>query len=184
MDTWKTIIGFEQYEVNQIGEVRSWRKKTREWRNPDKRLGWKLEPTILKGTITPFGYTAYILRDSSGKPHRLLAHRLVAIAFYGIPDNDKLTDVAHNDGNPRNNSVVNLRWTTHRDNQLDMRKHGTMQDGEKCTTRKITEQEAKEIRDRVKSGPRGTQRKIAMEFGLSTAQVCRIANNTRWRWLP
>ena len=181
MKTWKPINVFEHYEINQFGKVRSWRKKSREWRNPDAKSGWRDEPVILKGTATPLGYVAYILRDSAGKPTRRMAHRLVAIAFLGLPDDKRLTDVAHNDGNPGNNHVDNLRWATHRDNQLDMRKHGTMQDGEKCVTHKISEQEAKEIRDRVKNGPRGTQVKIAEEYGISKAQVCRIANSTRWR---
>ena len=42
-------------------------------------------------------------------------HRLIALAFHGIPSNDK-TDVHHIDGNPRNNSPENLMWCTHQYN--------------------------------------------------------------------
>ncbi len=181
MDTWKTIPGFDQYEINQRGEVRSWRKKARSWRNPDETLGWRQTPILIKGSETGFGYTAYILRDEIGKPCRRMAHRLVAIAFLGFPVDKTLTDVAHNDGNPRNNSVENLRWATHRDNQLDMNNHGTMQNGEKCITAKISKEQAVDIRERAKSGPRGIQRRLASEYGISVAQVCRITNSTRWR---
>lgn len=181
MDTWKTIEGFDHYEVNQRGDVRSWRKKTRSWRNPDDVLGWRDIPVMLKGSETPFGYTAYILRNAEGKPCRRLAHRLVAIAFLGMPKDKSITDVAHNDGNPRNNHLENLRWSTHRDNQLDMATHGTMQNGEKCVTAKISKEQAIEIREKAKNGPRGIQRMLAAEYGISFAQVCRIVNSTRWR---
>ena len=181
MTNWKTIAGFEQYEIDQNGNVRSWRKKAREWRIPDEKPGWRTSPVPVSGTTTRHGYIAYILRDSTGKPVRRLAHRLVALAFLGVPENKALTDVAHNDGNPSNNHVSNLRWATHRDNQMDMRKHGTMQDGEKSITAKISAEQAVEIRDRAKNGPRGTQRRLASEYGISVAQVCRIVNSTRWR---
>ena len=42
-------------------------------------------------------------------------HRLIALAFHGIPDSSK-TDVHHIDGNPRNNSPENLMWCTHQYN--------------------------------------------------------------------
>ena len=42
-------------------------------------------------------------------------HRLIALAFHGIPSDDK-TDVHHIDGNPRNNSPENLMWCTHQYN--------------------------------------------------------------------
>ena len=42
-------------------------------------------------------------------------HRLVALAFHGIPDSSE-TDVHHIDGNPRNNRPENLMWCTHQAN--------------------------------------------------------------------
>lgn len=107
-----------------------------------------------------------------------MAHRLVAIAFLGWPADPALTDVAHNDGNPANNHVSNLRWATHRDNQLDMREHGTMQDGERCITAKVSAQQAAEIARRAQI--RGEGVKLAAEFGLSKAQISRIKNGRRW----
>jgi hypothetical protein len=135
----------------------------------------------MKGTVSPLGYIAVMLRkEAGGKPHRRLVHRLVAKAFLPPPSPEE-TDVAHNDGDPSNNRVENLRWATHRDNQMDMRKHGTMQDGSKSCTAKLTGEQAAEIRERVRNGPRGTQRQIARETGLSPAQINRIAKGHRWR---
>jgi len=173
---WRTVDEFPLYEVCEDGRVRSYRRKSRTWRNP--RSGIREEPVILKGTTTPHGYTAFILRGDNGKPTRRTAHRLVALAFLENPKG--LTDVAHNDGNPGNNHVSNLRWSTHRDNQLDMRAHGTMQDGEKCITAKLTGKQVEEIRATRAAAGRGSQVRLAKKYGISVAQISRIVNGTRW----
>src|SRR6185312_7030300 len=56
------------------------------------------------------------------------AHRLVLEAFVGpCPDG---MECCHNDGNPANNRVENLRWDTTSANQLDREAHGTSNRGE------------------------------------------------------
>jgi hypothetical protein len=180
MEKWRTIEGFPDYEISSEGRVRSWKRRERKWRNPCD--GRRDEPMILKGTIHPLGYIGFILRkEPGGKPYRRTAHRLVAIAF--LPNPGGLRDVAHNDGNPANNQVDNLRWSTHRDNQMDMRRHGTMQDGEKCITAKLTPADVESIRAAIAAGGRGTSRRLAGEYGLSVAQISRIKNGHRWRGL-
>lgn len=181
MVEWRIVEEFPLYEISSIGTLRSWRKKERTWRNPDASPGRRDSPVDLSGTRTPKGYTAFILRGEDGKPTRRLCHRLVAHAFLGPPPTPGHTDVAHNDGDPSNNRVENLRWSTHRDNQLDMFKHGTTQSGEKSLTCKITRDQAVEIMERVAREGRGSQVRIAEELGISTAQVSRIVNRTRWR---
>jgi hypothetical protein len=136
----------------------------------------------MAGTVTSFGYRAFILRKPGGfGQHRRLAHRLVALAFLSNPHG--LSDVAHNDGNTSNDRVENLRWSTHRDNQMDMRTHGTMQDGEKCVTAKLTEVQARELRERLNREGRGAVTRLAREFGVSKAQASRIKNGRRWQCL-
>lgn len=181
MIEWRVIEEFPLYEISNTGTLRSWKKKERAWRNPDASPGRRDTPVELSGTQTAKGYTAFTLRGEDGKPTRRLCHRLVALAFLGPPPTLNHTDVAHNDGNPGNNKVENLRWATHRDNQLDMFKHGTTKSGEKSITCKITKSQAVEIRDRVAKEGRGSQALISKELGLSKAQVSRIVNKTRWR---
>lgn len=120
-------------------------------------------------------------RDDSGKPHRRLVHRLVAMAF--IPNPKKLRDVAHNDGNPSNNTVKNLRWATHADNQMDMRRHGTMQDGEKSCTCKLTESEVLEIMRKGKKGKRGIQRALAKKYNVHFVTIHNIIMRKTWKYL-
>lgn len=173
---WRRIAEFPDYEVCEDGRVRSYRRKSRTWRNP--RSGVREVPVILKGTVTPFGYTAFILRGSDGEPHRRMAHRLVALAF--LPNPEGLSDVAHNEGVAAGNHVGNLRWATHRDNQMDMRPHGTMQDGERCVTAKLNPEQIEQIRAANEIFGRGVQRRLAAHFRISTAQVSRIVNGRRW----
>lgn len=164
-EKWKVIAEFPEYSVSTLGRVQS--RKT-------------AMPKIVQGTVTSLGYTAHIFRnEASSKPYRRMLHRLVAEAFIHRESSD-LTDVCHCDGNPRNNIASNLRWDTHQQNQMDMRKHGTMQDGEKCITAKITEQQMREIRHRANTEGRGSGRRLAREFGLSVAQISRIKNGRRW----
>lgn len=173
---WKLVPEFPDYEVSNHGRIRSWRQAT------DGRKNHRKHPHYFKPFITRFGYAQVMLRKkNSPKPHRCLVHRLVALAF--IPNPKGLSDVAHNDGSKNHNHVNNLRWSTHRENQMDMRQHGTMQDGERCCTAKLTEAQVLYIKDMCKKGKRGTQRKMARQFGISPAQVNRIVKGTRWRYL-
>lgn len=166
--SWAVIAEFPDYDVSPGGQVRS-------------RRGGKC--TVLAGSVDAKGYTAYILRDrSAGKPCRRLAHRLVAGAYLPAPKQDQ-TDVCHNDGNPANNAAGNLRWDTHRANQMDMRAHGTMQDGEKCVTAVLTAEQALDIRNTVLREGRGSGRRMCAKYGISPAQVSRIKNGARWACL-
>jgi hypothetical protein len=135
---------------------------------------------LLAGSLTERGYTAFILRKPGElKPYRRLLHRLMAIAF--LPNPNHLSDVAHEDGNPQNRALSNLRWSTHRDNQMDMRRHGKMQDGEKCCTARITKAQALDIILRARTGE--LQKSLAVEYGISPAQISRIVNGSRWKHL-
>ena len=98
---WKTIEGYEQYEVsNEQGLVRN------------KKTG-----RILKQWESR-GYLQVRLYGDNGKK-TCSVHRLVATAF--IPNPNNLTDVNHIDENKLNNSVSNLEWLSHGNNV----RHGT-----------------------------------------------------------
>lgn len=173
---WVVIDEFPEYEISETGQVRSNRIPSDGRKN-------RLKPQhLMAGFVNTLGYHSVMLRlPGETKPHRRSVHRLVALAF--IPNPLGLSDVAHNDGNPSNNNKENLRWATHQENQMDMRKHGTMQDGEKSNTCKITTQIALDIRTKAQELGRGSGVLLAKEYGLSTAQISRIVSGRRWAHL-
>lgn len=92
----KLIEGYENYSISDSGVV------------TNEKTG-----KILKQSYTRGNYLKVVLyKDSKGlnKP----VHRLVAEAF--LPNPDNLSDVDHINGNKEDNTLSNLRWSSHKDN--------------------------------------------------------------------
>lgn len=100
---WKSIPGWP-YEVSDKGEVRNGRG------------------VLLNGSIDPDGYPKVCLSGPQGAQKSFKVHHLVLEAFIGPrPDG---YDGCHNDGNPGNNHLPNLRWDTKGSNAQDRLYHG------------------------------------------------------------
>lgn len=117
-EEWRDIPGYEgSYRVSDMGRVWSVPRKI------TRSNGW---PQTFKGRILrtytyPSGHLQVALRRDGGiRSH--LVHRLVLLAFAGPPP--ALTEACHNDGNPANNRLDNLRWDTRSANKLDAVRHG------------------------------------------------------------
>src|SRR5690606_9752706 len=78
---------------------------------------------VLRQSVNTHGYVTYSLYHE-GRWRRHSGHRLVAEAFIGAEPIGK-PYVLHNDGDPTNNRVENLRWGTNQENQIDSVGHGT-----------------------------------------------------------
>ena len=108
--------------------------------------------------------------------HRLV-HRLVLEAFVGpCPDG---MEAAHNNGNPADNHLVNLRWATPTDNQADRIIHGTDSRGEKHGQHKLTAQNIADIIQLTDSG--ASRAVIGRQFGIHPSTVRRIAKGLAWK---
>lgn len=119
IEEWRPVVGYEdRYEISSQGKLRSI-ARVGIAKNGQKftRKSKMLSPYIDKD-----GYRKFGLRGR-GKRRNKFIHRMVVEAFVGEIPEGML--VCHNDGNPANNNVVNLRIGDHSDNALDMRKHGT-----------------------------------------------------------
>jgi hypothetical protein len=107
-ETWQSVAGAKNYEVSNLGRVRSLPHIT------SSRFGTKVSPgNMLKGDTGPRGYVRVQL-SLGDNTKRYLVHRLVATAFIPNPVNKPC--VNHIDNNPTNNVVTNLEWVTHKEN--------------------------------------------------------------------
>jgi len=84
-------------------------------------------------------------------------------------------EACHNNGDPFDNRLKNLRWDTTRNNQLDRIKHGTSNRGEQCAAAKLTEAQVLVIRADTR-----LQREIAAEYGVRENTISRIKSGKRW----
>jgi hypothetical protein len=120
-EIWKPIEGYEGlYEVSNLGRVRSLDQvKTKPHpRNTSMTMTYKQKGKILKRKINTSGYL-YVDLWKDKRPHTIVVHRLVAMAF--IPNPDNLPEVNHIDEDKTNPVVTNLEWVTKSENM----RHGT-----------------------------------------------------------
>lgn len=96
MANWRTIPGYENYDISDEGEVRN--NKTGK---------------TIKDSYTSGGYRKVNLR-SDGIQKSTKIHRLVAENF--IPNDDGKPCVNHIDGDKTNNRACNLEWCTASEN--------------------------------------------------------------------
>lgn len=93
-EIYKTINGFENYQISNFGNVWS------------IRSGKKLKKQISKN-----GYESVDL----GRGNKMLVHRLVALNL--IPNSFNKPCVNHKDGIKTNNHVDNLEWVSYSENE-------------------------------------------------------------------
>lgn len=107
-------------------------------------------------------------------------HRLVVEAFIGpCPEGLQVT---HNDGDPSNPRLENIRYTTAADNNMDKVAHGTQQYGEKNPASKLTDDSVREIRSALASGE--SKMSQARHYGVSHKTIRNIANGIIWTHVP
>src|SRR5690606_10033103 len=119
MIVWRDIPGYEGlYQVSDHGDVRGVDRVLADGRAwPSARLSPKAGSK---------GHLSVGLVKGGARKH-FGVHCLVLAAFVS-PRPDGMQG-AHNDGNPANNKLANLRWATPKSNLADRVRHGTLLTG-------------------------------------------------------
>ena len=171
-EEWRPMPDYEHlYEVSSFGRVR----KTKTNKNGPFKAGYILKPKRMKS-----GHLFYNPSDGFGNQGTQLAHRLVARAFLGEPLPGY--ECCHNDGNPENNHLNNLRWDTRKNNIADAKKHGTHNKGSVNGQAKLTEEDVIQIRRLRQQGALLSE--LASDFGVKQMAISSIVNRKTWKHVP
>lgn len=99
-EVWKEIPGFDNYQVSNLGRVKSKKRILKLYEN--KRSGY-----------------LYTHLSQNKKTKVMRVHRIVATVF--IENKNNKLYINHIDGNKTNNCVSNLEWCTPKENSIHAR---------------------------------------------------------------
>lgn len=160
-EEWRAVEGWPDYEISNLGRVR---RGSRVRKTPEAKCG---------------GYPVVELWHDNRKK-MIAVHILVCTAFCG-PKPSPRHEVAHWDGDPKNNVPENLRWATKKENGEDMVRHGHSARGAKHPNDKLTESQIISIRLRLADGEMGKE--LAVEYGIAASTISKVKLRHRWEWL-
>lgn len=145
---------FPGYYISRSGDV--WSEKSKRFLSPIQAgRSIRLQVNLWRSKIR---YLKYI-------------HRLVLETFIGpCPDG---MECCHNNGNPLDNKLENLRWDTRSNNQLDSIRHGTY------GRSKLNYLQVRVIR-RLLEFKRLTQKEIAEVFKVDKTTISAINQGKSW----
>lgn len=168
-EVWKDIPGYEgSYQVSNLGRVKSLPRVVQIPGYGTRTLSEKM----LRLSRCTSGHL-YVNLRKDGSTHHSEIHRLVMLAFVGpCPPG---MEVCHNDSNPKNNRLDNLRYDTHMNNMIDMSYVGNR------SRQKLSVEDVLVVRERLKRGEVG--RRLAEEYGVTPAAISAINRGRNWTWL-
>jgi len=168
-ETWRDVEGYPGYRISDRGAVVRLRRG--EW--------------LPKSISFPGNGYARVQFSRNKVAKTFLLHRLV-MKHFGTPQPSEDHQVAHNDGDKRNNAISNLRWATPTENAADRKLHGTHYVGTKTNSAKLTERDVRIIHALYGEG--WSSYRVAELFGVDPTTVQRAVkgkhwNETAWRRL-
>jgi hypothetical protein len=161
-EEWRDIPGFPNYQASDLGNIR--------WNG--KRNNIKRGPTV-KSRVDRDGYLMLQVRVEGKSLHRFV-HRLVCMAFHGLPPIGHNTN--HIDGNKQNNVPSNLQWMTQQENYHHAMANGLVPQVT-LTIEQVTEM-------RTLSTVHGAPHHwLAYCYGVSNETALRVVRGRNWQLL-
>lgn len=165
-EIWKSIPGYEAYEVSNLGHVLrvAGGRGTRPMKaiNPTKDSGGRMVFNV----------------RGNGKTRQMKLHRAVMLAFCGeCPDG---YEVAHKDGDTEHNALSNLIYATPTENNRHKALHGTQPMGTQVYNAKLTDSDVIEIRE---AWPAESYAKLGKRFGVHFMTIAQVVQRRTWKHL-
>jgi hypothetical protein len=177
-EEWRTVVGFPDYDVSNLGRIRSRERQVLVDSNPARKPHLRtVREKIMSPTPDTDGYLQVTLtkdRVAYVKP----VHRMVARAFAGKPPEGK-NQAMHLDDDIVNNVASNLAWGTTQENTKQRDTRNRQAKGARIGIAKLTDTKARMIFDMRFSGL--TQRDIGDLFGVDNVTVSLIMRGRIWR---
>jgi hypothetical protein len=170
MEVFKKVIGFDNYEISNLGRLKV-NLKYRKYRSYQYKI---LHPSKDKD-----GYYRTVITSNKVKKMKNI-HRLVAIAFIDNPENKPC--VNHINGIKTDNRVENLEWCTVRENNNHAIKLGLKKPlkGINHNMVKLSECDVLNIKNEYCFGNL-TQKQLAIKYDISQSQIHRIISGKHWK---
>lgn len=177
-EEWKHIKGFSDYMISNYGRVKSL-GRTILVRRKYGTINKKISERVLQPTLNDSGYPIVSLyKDGNNSKHR--CHVLVAEHFIG--DRPLGMDVCHNNGDPSDPFIQNLRYGTRSDNISDSKTHGTFIVGEDRSGAVLCNDDVVQIKMelvRETSIP-----DLAKKYGVAETTIKSIKQGKSWAHIP
>jgi hypothetical protein len=167
---WLPIPGFTKYHVSNTGLIKTFNHYA------------KGKTAIMKPAMNRQGYLGTMLLGDDGKYHSIKVHRMVCLAFHGIPETP-LT-VNHINHIKSDNRAENLEWMTHSENSREAYHAGLFfsPKGEQVGNSILKEHQVREIRAKFIPRVYG-RKKLAEEYGVKPCTIKDIITRRSWDWL-
>lgn len=168
-ERWLPVLGFEGlYSISSSGRLRSEPRVVMRRNGVLQTIPGKLKAAV----VGKHGYLRYGLNKHGANRPRF-AHRLVLDAFVGPAPAGCVC--CHNDGNPGNANLNNLRWDTMKANSQDAIRHGSIARGERIGIAKLTADQVLEIR-----ADKRPNTEISRHYGIDKGHVSHIKARHVW----
>lgn len=182
-EEWKPIWHAHNYEVSNLGRVRSLdtvveylllgvatkRSKKGKVLTPYKSRTTKNKNKYYLGISLSRKY-----KTESGNTRKFWVHRLVAEAF--LPNPHSYPEVNHKDNNGLNNNLENLEWVTGSMNLKHAVEIGAFPSGAEVHNAKFTSEDVKRIREQIaiRGDDKITLRSIARENNVGYETIYKL----------